>query len=111
MKLNIINESGIYIFELVGKLDSSNAQLFKDEFLTELTADRQKIIINCARLEFLSSAGIRIFYLASQKTKNFDAKIVFCNANENIQRVFDIIDFASDFSIYKSLDEAINSLK
>jgi len=111
MKLNITNESGIYIFELVGKLDSSNAQSFKDEFLTELTADRQKIIINCARLEFLSSAGIRIFYLASQKTKNFDAKIVFCNANENIQRVFDIIDFASDFAIYNSLDDAINSIK
>lgn len=111
MKLNIRNENEINIFELVGKLDSSNAQSFKNEFLNHLSAEKLKIIINCAQLEFLSSAGIRIFYLASQKTKNFDAKIVFCNANENIQRVFEIIDFNSDFAVYNSLDEALNSLK
>jgi anti-anti-sigma factor len=111
MKLSIRFENGINIFELAGKLDSSNAQSFKDEFLNQLSADRLKVIINCAQLEFLSSAGIRIFYLASQKTKNFDTKIVFCNASENIQRVFEIIDFNSDFAVYNSLEEALNSLK
>ncbi len=111
MKLKTRKEDELYIFELIGKLDSTNSQTFKDELLAELDSDKLKIIFDCTGLEFLSSAGIRIFYLAAQKIKNFDAKIVFCNANENIQRVFEIIDFASDFSVCNSLDEAINTLK
>ena len=59
--------------------------------MTELTLD-------FARLEYLSSAGLRVI-LAAQKLMNKQGKMVIRHVNETIQEVFEVTGFIDILTI------------
>lgn len=82
---------------LIGRLDTTTAPQLETELkrsidgVTELT-------LNCAELEYLSSAGLRVL-LAAQKVMNKQGKMVVKNVNETIMEVFEITGFADILTI------------
>ncbi len=82
---------------LEGRLDTTTAPEL-DEVLkgsldgvTELTMDLEK-------LEYLSSAGLRVL-LSAQKTMNKQGSMVVKNANETIMEIFEITGFSDILNI------------
>ena len=82
---------------LEGRLDTTTAPEL-DEVLkgsldgvTELTMDLEK-------LEYLSSAGLRVL-LSAQKTMNKQGSMVVKNANETIMEIFDVTGFVDILTI------------
>ena len=80
-----------------GRLDTTTAPEL-DEVLkgsldgvTELTMDLEK-------LEYLSSAGLRVL-LSAQKTMNKQGSMVVKNANETIMEIFEITGFSDILNI------------
>lgn len=82
---------------LEGRLDTTTAPEL-DEVLkgsldgvTELTMDLEK-------LEYLSSAGLRVL-LSAQKTMNKQGSMVVKNVNETIMEIFEITGFSDILNI------------
>lgn len=107
MRISTEDYQGIKIISLIGKIDSSTYRELESEMLRIAEQPPGKILVDCSQLEFLSSSGIRVFYLVAKKLEKFNGKLVFMNPNENILRVFEIIDFSSDFSIQNDLAGAL----
>lgn len=88
------NELGL---ALTGRLDTTTAPqleaVLKEslEGVTELTLDFE-------RLEYISSAGLRVL-LSAQKQMNQQGKMVIRNVNADIQEVFEITGFADILTI------------
>ena len=82
---------------LEGRLDTSTAPQLEAELkrgidgVTELNFD-------FAKLEYLSSAGLRVL-LAAQKVMNRQGSMTICNVNETIMEVFEITGFVDIFTI------------
>lgn len=82
---------------LTGRLDTTTAPqleaVLKEslEGVTELTLDFE-------RLEYISSAGLRVL-LSAQKQMNQQGKMVIRNVNADIQEVFEITGFADILTI------------
>ena len=72
---------------------------------------RTYININLSRLDYVSSAGLRVFLVASKRLTPAGGKVVLCSLQEPVKQVFDIVGFYSIFSILNSKDEALNSLR
>ncbi len=80
-----------------GRLDTTTAPQLEAELkssldgVTELTLDFEK-------LEYLSSAGLRVL-LAAQKVMNKQGSMVVLHVNETIQEVFEVTGFVDILTI------------
>ncbi|MCK8058471.1 MULTISPECIES: STAS domain-containing protein [unclassified Fusibacter] len=85
------------ILALEGRLDTTTAPVFETE-VNAITDDIKQLELNFGKLEYLSSAGLRII-LAAQKQMNRQGEMVIVNVNTSIQEVFDITGFADILTI------------
>ena len=56
-------------------------------------------------LEFLSSAGLGVIFMAMKELKNRQGRIMLINLQPQIQRVFDIIKAMDGMNIFKDREE------
>ena len=57
------------------------------------------VIIECAKLEYIASSGLRILISILKGAKAGGSKVVLKNLNEDIQSVFKLTGFISLFDI------------
>ena len=82
---------------LIGRLDTTTAPQLEAE-LKQNISGVEKLVLNFAALEYLSSAGLRVL-LAAQKVMNKQGEMVVCNVNETIAEIFDVTGFSDILTI------------
>lgn len=95
---------------LSGKLDTTTAKMFEEKIIGQIESGDRRFVIDLAHLEYISSAGLRVFILAGKRLQSANGKMVLCALREPVREVFDIAGFSTIFSIYASHDEAIKNL-
>jgi anti-anti-sigma factor len=98
------------VLALSGKLDATTAKTFEDKILGVINSGAQRLVVDLALLEYVSSSGLRVFLLAAKRLQATDGKIAMCGLQDHIRQVFDLAGFSSILSIYSCRDEAIQSL-
>ena len=110
MKIIDYRKDDILILGVKGNLDEITSEIFQKKLVEFIENGENKIIIDCNELEYVSSGGIRVFYLASNLLEEKNGKIVFTSLNKNIKKLFDIVEMEDDFDIFPDLDLAIEKL-
>lgn len=82
---------------LEGRLDTTTAPLLEAE-LKQSVGGVTKLIFDFEKLEYLSSAGLRVL-LAAQKVMNKQGEMVIRNVNEVISEVFEVTGFSDILTI------------
>jgi stage II sporulation protein AA (anti-sigma F factor antagonist) len=103
-------KAGVVILALSGKLDVTTAKHFEDKILSQIDSGDSRFVIDLAHLNYISSSGLRVLYRVSSKLKEKGGKIVLCRLNDDVKRVFDIVDRAGDFRVFITRDEAMENL-
>ncbi len=83
--------------ELEGRLDTTTSPSLEAE-LKESLDGVGELVFDFAKLEYISSAGLRIL-LAAQKVMNKQGSMVIKNVNEVISEVFEVTGFADILTI------------
>lgn len=95
------------IVSITGRLDTTNYSMLEKK-LTDLIDKREdKILIECSKMDYVSSSGLRILLMALKKITMAKGKFVLCNLQENIREIFEISGFTNIFEIYPSQEEAL----
>ena len=97
MEINVTKENDKVIIELEGRLDTTTAPSLEETFKEELV-DARELVVDLAKLEYISSAGLRLL-LMGQKTMNKQVKMVVKHANESITEIFDVTGFSDILNI------------
>lgn len=82
---------------LEGRLDTTTAPQLEAE-LKQSIADNTELDLDFGKLEYISSAGLRVL-LAAQKVMNKQGKMVIRNVNDVISEVFEVTGFADILTI------------
>lgn len=82
---------------LEGRLDTTTAPQLEEEFRQSI-ADNTELNLDFAKLEYISSAGLRVL-LAAQKVMNKQGKMIIRNVNDVISEVFEVTGFADILTI------------
>jgi anti-sigma B factor antagonist len=92
-------EGDISVLSLHGYLDAHTAPQFEKAIQEEYDGGRFRIIVNCAGLTYISSAGLGVFmsFIEDVRAANGDIKI--CSVTETVYQVFEILGFPSLFDI------------
>lgn len=112
MELEISKEeiNGIAVLALKGRLNVATTSELEAELKTLLDAGKQKIVLDCRRLEYISSAGLRVMLAYAKSFKKISGQVALSALSANVKQVFEISGFTSIFPIYSSLDEALKSM-
>jgi anti-sigma B factor antagonist len=102
--------AGVLILGLSGKLDATTAKTFEDKILAEIEAGDRRLMLDLSQLDYVSSAGLRVFLVAAKRLRSRDGKIALCSLRDHVQQVFDLSGFSSILSIYASREEGIKTL-
>ena len=76
---------------ITGRLDTTTAPQLEAEFKQSITGV-EKLVLDFASLEYLSSAGLRVL-LAAQKAMNKQGEMIIRNVNETINEIFEVTGF------------------
>ena len=99
--LNVVKtqENGALFIALEGELDTLSAPDFED-MLEPLLDDTQSLTLDLAKLEYISSAGLRILLAAEQAMEEKGAEQVrVVNVSSTIRNIFDITGFVDVLAI------------
>ena len=82
---------------ITGRLDTVTAPQLEAELKQSLPGI-EKLVLDFAALEYLSSAGLRVL-LAAQKTMNKQGEMIIKNVNETINDIFEVTGFIDILTI------------
>ncbi|HZE97676.1 MAG TPA: STAS domain-containing protein, partial [Planctomycetota bacterium] len=99
------------VLELSGSFDGHTS--FKvDEYLNACTAAGFcHLILECARLEYLSSAGIGVLAATIKRCREGKGDLLLCSVDEKMRRVMQIIGLLSLVKTYDTDKAAVASFK
>jgi anti-anti-sigma factor len=100
-----INEATIVV--ITGRIDSATSKELETKLIPMINSGIRKMIVDFARVDFISSAGLRIMLLSAKKLKQAGGKMALCCLKDTIREVFDISGFSSIIPISPTRDEAL----
>ena len=95
MKIDFNKNADKLTVNLDGRLDTSTAPEFED-FLKSSLNDVNQLTLNCEKLSYVSSAGLRVLLSAQKKMKG---AMKLTSVQEIVMEVFEITGFADILTI------------
>ena len=95
-----ITESGNQLIaSFSGRLDTAAAVPTAEAVKPLLEAENKEIILDCSKLEYISSSGLRIFLSIRKEAATHGSKVIVRNISADIRQVFIMTGFISLFEI------------
>ena len=109
MEISVTESGDVRILSFQGNLDTNTAPQAESLINSLIDAGAQKLLVNFEKLNYISSAGLRILLATAKKLKASEGDLKICGLNETVQEVFDISGFATILSVTKAEDEALGA--
>ncbi len=109
MEIQTRDTNDIKVVDLIGKLDT-NTSPDAEKHLNKLMGEGvKKILVNLEKLDYVSSAGLRVLLSTTKQLQKTGGMMRICNLNEVVKEIFDISGFSSIFSVFVTESEAVNN--
>lgn len=94
-----------YLIEVEGDVDASSS-IFLDEALTKAEDESPNVLVDCKKLEYISSAGLGVFMSRIDGMEESGRKLVLFGLSEKVVNVFQILGLDQLLTIVESFEEA-----
>jgi anti-anti-sigma factor len=98
----------VRVLDIIGKLDSNTTPEAEVQVGSLLDSGASKLLINFDKLDYISSAGLRLLLVTAKRMRKDAADLRICGLNATVQEVFDISGFASILNVFSTESEALN---
>ena len=95
-------QDNVAIIALEGFVDAHTAPQFEHAMQAEIDAGRRRIIVNCAKLNYISSAGLGVFMTFIEEVKELGGDIKICGLVPKVRHTFEILGF---HDLFEMLDD------
>lgn len=99
MSINIEQVDGGYVALFDGRLDTPSAIKAQQDMVPLMENADKKITLDCSKLEYISSSGLRLFLALRKETAAKGGKVAIRNINDEIRKVFMMTGFFNLFDI------------
>ncbi len=93
-----------------GRVDGTNVTILQGAVRERLEAGQVRLVFDLVDLNYISSAGLRVFLMAARDLQAQGGKAVFCNLSEQIRQVFEITGFDKILSVRDDREDALSAL-
>lgn len=93
-----------------GKINSANATSLEADLLAQVEKGERKVVLDLSRLDYISSAGLRVVLLLAKRLKQQAGSLVLCSLQPHVSEVFEISGFLGILTAVDSRADALAKL-
>ncbi len=105
MEITTETVSGYCVIRVSGRLDAVTAPDLEGVVTETIEKGEHRLALELSGLEYISSAGLRIFLIAAKKLKGLEGELSLAGQKDSVKEVIEISGFSSIMSCYDSLEE------
>lgn len=99
MKVEISQIDNQVMVVLEGRLDTVTSSEFEKTVSPYFTTPAIELVLDCAAMEYISSAGLRVVLMAHKSITAKGGKFIIRNLNNEVRSVFDMTGFSRILTI------------
>lgn len=101
------DDSSVRILALDGYLDAHTAPQFENAIHDEMQAGHHRIVVDCAKLTYISSAGLGVFMSFIEELREVGGDIKLAAIVPKVYQVFEVLGFTALFDILDTTKAAV----
>lgn len=101
-----IEEGNKEVLRVVGEVDASSSIELDNAMKEALATGNSKILIDCTKLEYISSAGLGVFMSYLEEIKQKEISLVIFGLQPKVSHVFEILGLHQLLEIRETREEA-----
>ena len=110
MDINESNSGNAVIIQSVGRIDTNTSTEFEEKLVEILDRSETNVVVDLSEIDYVSSAGLRVFLMAAKKLKILSGNFILASMNDHIKEVFDISGFTPIFTITQDTASAVDAI-
>jgi anti-anti-sigma factor len=87
-------EGDAHVIALSGELDLAGADLLENELKRVEDSDASQIVVDLRDLDFIDSTGVRLIYMADNRSRKDNGRLTIRRGPHKVQRLFVMTDLA-----------------
>lgn len=95
------------VIAVSGRLDANSASSLEEECNDVIAAGHLQLILDFNKLEYISSAGLRVLLSVTRKLKTSGGCLSLCAVEGLVKEVISMAGFDGFLTIYTNLDKAL----
>jgi anti-sigma B factor antagonist len=99
----------VSVVAVEGFVDAHTAPDFEQHIQDEIEAGRCRIVVDCAQLSYISSAGLGVFMGFIEEARERGGDIKICGVVPKVRQVFDLLGFDAIFHMLEDVPAAVKS--
>lgn len=107
MTITDTKRGNVTVVKVEGRLDSVTAPDFEKRLSELIDGGEKRIAVDCSTLQYVSSAGLRVFLSVAKKLRQAEGKNALGGLVAQVKEIFDIAGFSSVLSIFNTVAEAV----
>ncbi len=111
MNIQEEKQGEILVVTISEHLDTSTSALFETRLLGSIERGERRILVDCEPLEYVNSAGLKVFLLAAKKLETVGGKLVLCALAPAVLMIFEMIGFTRIMKIVPTREEGLRILR
>jgi len=89
------DDDNLSIISLEGAVDAHTAPQFETAVQSAIDAGHNKIIVDCEKMSYISSAGLGVFMCFIEEVRDEGGDIKICGLSDKVKQPFEILGFES----------------
>jgi anti-sigma B factor antagonist len=108
MEIREERRDAILIVAPAGRVDSNTSSRFEAAVLGH--ASESRLLVDLSAVEYISSAGLRVFLMLARKVKEAGGRLVLCGMGASVRQVFDLAGFTALFAVEPAVEQGVTRL-
>jgi anti-anti-sigma factor len=107
VQVEITEAGSTVLIRARGRIDSNTSPEFENRILPSVRQDAERVVLCLAGVEYVSSAGLRVFLMMAKRLRATGGRFVVCEMTEAVHHVFRISGFLKIIPVVGTEEEAL----
>jgi anti-anti-sigma factor len=109
VEVRSLEDRGVLVIGVSGRLDSTTSGALENEVRRQLGTGHARIVFDLSALEYISSAGLRVFMMAAREVRG-KGSLAMAGPKPHVRQVLDLAGAATFAKMYNTATEAVETL-
>jgi stage II sporulation protein AA (anti-sigma F factor antagonist) len=104
-------QGDVMVVTIAAHLDTVTSPIFESRLLGLIDQGERRIIVDCEGLNYVNSAGLKVFLLAAKRMEPLGGKLILCALAPSVFMIFEMIGFTRIMKIVPTRADALRELR
>ncbi len=107
MNIQQTDHAGVIVIAPSGRIDTTTSGAVEEAVRRTVDAGAHRLIIDFSDVEYISSAGLRVFLVLAKRMRDLHGRLILCGMPEPVAQVFRLAGFMALFQVEPSREAAV----